>query len=441
MSNSRTAAGEIMKILGARDQRKNIAQVTKRERGGTTNWTDLSNHHTSHQTGGSDVISVDDNMVGDRTLTDVDAPTSSTGKLTILLGWLANMIKSITGQSSWRTAPSATLEQLATHLGDHKLHRHYRVRASTTANITLSGTQTVDDIALIEGDRVLVKDQTDGSENGVYVVASGAWSRVTDFDAQEDFVSGEEFYVMDGTTNKKRVYNLTNIEPITLGTTALVFEQVTGGSGGSGVPINWLGAWSGVTTYAKNDGVDINGSSYVSLQDNNTNNQPPNGTWWQLVAEKGDQGIQGVQGEQGVQGIQGVKGDQGDPGTIGDYAHDIPNTSGLTFAYLGGKVRTDNVVYITPSGSVVLTDNATNYVEADTGSGTVSSNTSGFTSGRTPLYTVATSGGSITTVTDSRCFFRAGGTSTVSWFTMNTAWGTAISVTTDLLFTSVPVPT
>ena len=50
------------------------------------------------------------------------------------------------------------------------------VRATTTANITLSGTQTVDGVALVVGNRVLVKNQSTASQNGIYVVASGAWT-------------------------------------------------------------------------------------------------------------------------------------------------------------------------------------------------------------------------------------------------------------------------
>jgi hypothetical protein len=49
------------------------------------------------------------------------------------------------------------------------------VRAATMANITLSGTQTIDGVSVVAGDRVLVKNQTSGSQNGIYVAASGAW--------------------------------------------------------------------------------------------------------------------------------------------------------------------------------------------------------------------------------------------------------------------------
>ena len=54
------------------------------------------------------------------------------------------------------------------------------VRVATTANITLTNTKTVDGVLLIVGDRVLVKDQTTQSANGIYIVATGAWTRATD---------------------------------------------------------------------------------------------------------------------------------------------------------------------------------------------------------------------------------------------------------------------
>lgn len=68
------------------------------------------------------------------------------------------------------------------------------------------------------------------------------------------------------------------------------------------------GAWSGATAYTVGDIVDNDGSSYICIA-NSTNNEPPNATYWALLAEKGDQGIQGIQGEQGIQGPAGSGGE------------------------------------------------------------------------------------------------------------------------------------
>ena len=72
------------------------------------------------------------------------------------------------------------------------------VKAATTANITLSGAQTVDGVSIVAGDRVLVKDQTVATENGIYEVDSATWSRARDFDGQRDCVRGTVVYVSTG---------------------------------------------------------------------------------------------------------------------------------------------------------------------------------------------------------------------------------------------------
>jgi hypothetical protein len=99
------------------------------------------------------------------------------------------------------------------------------VKAATTANITLSGTQTVDGVALSVGDRVLVKDQSTASQNGIYVVASGAWTRSTDADNNPggEVTSGMFCFVEQGTVNSDCGFVLTTEDPITLGTTSLTF--------------------------------------------------------------------------------------------------------------------------------------------------------------------------------------------------------------------------
>ena len=104
------------------------------------------------------------------------------------------------------------------------------VRAASTGNLTLSNTQTVDGVALAVGDRVLVKDQSTGSQNGIYVVASGAWTRAIDFDNTPgtEVTSGAFTFVEEGTTNADSGWVLTTNGTITIGTTALTFSQFSG---------------------------------------------------------------------------------------------------------------------------------------------------------------------------------------------------------------------
>lgn len=114
------------------------------------------------------------------------------------------------------------------------------VRAATTANITLSGAQTIDGVAVIAGDRVLVKNQSTGSANGIYLAAAGAWTRATDFDAASELL-GASCFVSEGTTLGNTVWVNTTDAPMVVGTTALVFVQTNGGtsySQGTGILIS-----------------------------------------------------------------------------------------------------------------------------------------------------------------------------------------------------------
>lgn len=103
------------------------------------------------------------------------------------------------------------------------------VRAATTANITLSGLQTVDGVTLSANDRVLVKDQTTGSANGIYLASAGGWIRATDADATAEVKAGMFVVVNEGTANGDKAFLLTTNDPITLGTTALTFTALPGG--------------------------------------------------------------------------------------------------------------------------------------------------------------------------------------------------------------------
>jgi hypothetical protein len=107
------------------------------------------------------------------------------------------------------------------------------VRAATTSDITLSSDlengDVVDGVTLVTGDRVLVKNQSTGSQNGIYVVkASGAPDRSTDADSGTEVTANFAVFVEEGTVNADSGFTLTNNGAITIGTTALVFTQFTG---------------------------------------------------------------------------------------------------------------------------------------------------------------------------------------------------------------------
>lgn len=101
-------------------------------------------------------------------------------------------------------------------------------RAATTANITLSGLQTIDGVVLAANDRVLVKNQSTASQNGIYLAASGAWTRATDFDAASDLTDGAFTFIEEGTANADSGWVLTTDGAIVVGTTALAFAQFSG---------------------------------------------------------------------------------------------------------------------------------------------------------------------------------------------------------------------
>lgn len=96
--------------------------------------------------------------------------------------------------------------------------------AASTANLTLSGAQTIDGVACVAEDRVLAKNQTTASENGIYVVQSGTWVRAPDFDGDNDLLQGTLVPVYGGTTNGRTIWEMTADAP-TIGTDSITFES------------------------------------------------------------------------------------------------------------------------------------------------------------------------------------------------------------------------
>jgi hypothetical protein len=124
-------------------------------------------------------------------------------------------------------------------------------RAATTTNGTLASAyangQVIDGVTLVTGDRILLKDQTTQTENGIYTVnASGAPTRATDADATAE-LNNATIYVTSGTTNAGRQYTQTTANP-NIGSSNIVFAQIT---------------TSGTTYTADGQGIELSGNQFA----------------------------------------------------------------------------------------------------------------------------------------------------------------------------------
>lgn len=145
------------------------------------------------------------------------------------------------------------------------------VRAATTGNITISTAlnngDTLDGVTLVTGDRVLVKDQTTGSENGIYVVGASP-ARASDFDTDTtEVISGAMLFVSEGTVNQGKVFALSTTGAITTGSTSIAFKEVgtykppyTVGVFFSGTPDVSTSIFEHKVTYAIDIAANLSGS-------------------------------------------------------------------------------------------------------------------------------------------------------------------------------------
>ncbi|MCO7614518.1 phage tail protein [Pseudomonas chlororaphis] len=121
---------------------------------------------------------------------------------------------------------NAVIEALA------KMDFKHSALVATTANIALSGILTIDDVLLPADARVLVKNQTQAKENGLYMVsATGVWKRAQDADSSPEVTPGLFVSIEKGTANGDSVWQLVTDGPVTLGTTPLAFEMAVGRTG------------------------------------------------------------------------------------------------------------------------------------------------------------------------------------------------------------------
>jgi hypothetical protein len=202
-----------------------------------------------------DLATVTDSNTGTFEKVTVDAYGRVTGTTPVVSGDITALVGSIyapinnptfTGTVTLPGSPATDLEAATKAYVDQRV-AGYRiadaVRVATTGPQTLAtdfeNGDTIDGVTLVTGDRVLIKDQAAGADNGVYVVqASGAPVRATDFDGSGEVVGGATFWVNEGSTNVDTQWSLTTNDVITVGSTSLSFSQsgaTTGVTAGAGL--------------------------------------------------------------------------------------------------------------------------------------------------------------------------------------------------------------
>lgn len=145
-------------------------------------------------------------------------------------------------------------------------------RVATTVEIVLSGEQSIDGVDCVEGDRVLVKDQSDTLQNGIYMVQQTLWVRDLDFDGARDCVFGTLVPVASGTSQINTQWKVIGTNPITVGLQPITFEKSLRLS--SPLTVVTLADYGGV-----GDGVVDNSDAFdAALQGNGPLFVPP-GTW------------------------------------------------------------------------------------------------------------------------------------------------------------------
>lgn len=152
--------------------------------------------------------------------TTIGATTPSTGVFT--------NVATTTGTIA--TAPSANTDIVNKQYVDavaQGLNPKQAVKCATTADITLSGLQTIDTYTTLAGDRVLVKNQSTQSQNGIYIAGAGAWTRATDMDVWSE-VPGAYTVILNGSANVNTGWVSNSADTGTINVTAITFVQFSG---------------------------------------------------------------------------------------------------------------------------------------------------------------------------------------------------------------------
>ena len=282
--------------------------LTPASGGGTTNFLRADGTWAAPGAGAGTVTSVDVSG-GSTGLTTTGGPVTSSG--TITLGGTLAIGNGGTGQTTATAAfdalaPTTTTGDIIYHNGTDNVRlgvgstgqvltvaagvpswaaaggggsTYYKdaVRVATTANGTLASAfengDTIDGVALVTGDRILLKNQSSAIENGVYTVnASGAPTRATDFDANAEVLRGVMVPVQLGTVNGGSVFQVmtSNAAPIVVGTNTIVFGPV-GGIARYGLNVATAPTATASNAIAIGNGASATATGGVSIGSSTTN--------------------------------------------------------------------------------------------------------------------------------------------------------------------------
>lgn len=167
-------------------------------------------HATTHKSGGTDAIKLNefaapdaDVALNSQKITGLGTPSASTDAAT--KGYVDGVAEGLDVKASCRLATTEAV-----------------------GNIGLSGLSNIDGVTPLAGDRILVKNQTAGSENGIYVADSSTWSRATDAAQNGEITPGTFVFVEQGTVNADSGWVVTTNGTITIGATDIIWTQFSG---------------------------------------------------------------------------------------------------------------------------------------------------------------------------------------------------------------------
>lgn len=307
------------------------------------------------------------------------------------------------------------------------------VVAGTTVNITLSGTQTIDGIVLVSGDRVLVKNQTAPADNGLYLCAAGAWTRTTDMDTWAE-VPGAYVFVETGSTLADTGWVCTSDAGGTIGVTAITWAQFSGaGSGVSSITFGSTGltpatATTGAVTVAGTLAVASGGTNITSYAVGDLIYASTTG----ILSKLADVAT----GNALISGGVGVAPSYGKIALTTHVSGTLPVANGGTgdTTYTNGQLLIGNTTgntltkaTLTAGSGITITNGTGTITIASSGGGTVTSVAQSFTGG---IISVA---GSPITTSGTLALTVAGTSGGVPYFTSTSTWATSALLAANAL--------